>query len=109
MELPELKAKLENSSLMDAINGHVLSFIEITEKNGVLSGKATLEDESGSLEDKEAAFELYKAGDAYILKTTLFANKQQEYNLIIKKYSIDFSLAQNPDPEYDFNYIINTN
>ena len=109
MELPELKAKLENSSLMDAMNGHVLSFIEITEKNGALSGKATLEDESGSLEDKEAGFELHKEGEFFILKTSLFANEPQEYKLIIKKYSIDFSLAQHPDPEFDYTYIINTN
>jgi len=109
MELPELKAKLENSSLMDAMNGHVLSFIEIIEKNGVLNGKATLENESGSGEDKEAAFELHKEGEFFILKTSLFASEQQEYKLIVKKYSIDFSLAQNPDPEYDFSYIINTN
>ena len=109
MELADLKVKLEVSSLMDTINGHVLSFTQIVNKGGRLSGQASLEDESGEQEDKEADFLIHKEGEDIILQTSVFTGKPQKFKLLISKYSIDFKLAGTSNPHSDLSYIINTN
>ena len=109
MELKELKTKLENSSLMDAMNGHVLSFTQIQEKDEKLSGNISLEDESGDMADKESTFVIYKNNNDLFLKTDLFTNHISDFTFVLKKYAIEITLINNPNSNLNFNYIINTN
>jgi|SRR6185312_15485346 len=106
MDLHELKTKLENSSLMDAMEGHVLSFTQITEREGVLNGHISLEDESGLQEDKEDTFVIYKEQEQFTLATSLFTGKQHKFIFVIKKYSIEIKSSE---LQLDFTYVINTN
>src|SRR6185437_10414839 len=107
MELKESKTKLENSSLMDAINGHVLSFTQISEKESLIIGNISLEDESGQVDDKEDTFVIYKEQEHFILTTGLFTTEQQKFTFVVKKYSIEIKSLSNS--ELEFTFIINTN